>query len=68
MSTYEIRNSMCNRLFASDLNHPIELTAKVLNVMRNGGGHTVMFSYGGGVPVYCALRKFQKRFPYEHRI
>lgn len=67
MSTYEIINSMCNRLFSSDLNHPIELTAKVLNVVRNGGGHTVVYSYGGGIQTCLPLRKFQKRFPYEHR-
>lgn len=66
--TYEERTGMIGKRYISDANQPEEMAVKVLNVIRNGGGFTVMYRYMDSMPVYTALTGFKRRFPHEIRV
>ncbi len=59
------REAMIGQRYVSDMNHPVEMSALVLDVRRNAGGFTVVFQLTPCTPVYTGLTKFLKRFPYH---
>lgn len=58
---------MVGKCFQSDMNNPDEMRATVLNVIKNGGGYTVLFQHKELEmdPVYTSLGNFKKRYPYQ---
>ena len=59
------RETMIGQRYVSDMNHPVEMQALVLDVRRNAGGFTVVFQINPCTPLYCGLTKFMNRFPYH---
>lgn len=59
------REKMIGKLFVSDMNHPVEMATKVLDIRPNAGGYTVMHQRKGMLPVYKALSQFVKRYPHQ---
>ncbi|QHJ81644.1 MAG: hypothetical protein [Bacteriophage sp.] len=59
------REAMIWQRYVYDMNHPVEMSALVLDVRRNAGGFTVVFQINPRTPLYCGLTKFMNCFPYH---
>lgn len=62
----ELKESMNGYTFYKSENYNIKFSAKVLNVVKNTKGHSVIFKHSiVGDPVFTGLKNFLKRYPYR---
>lgn len=61
----KLKQQLNGKRFSSDVNSPSEMHVNVINVVASGRGFSVMFNRDGCGWVFCALNRFNKRYPHE---